>query len=132
MKTCPYCLSEDLPDASTHCKHCGKRLKPSQAPIVIIIIIVVVALAAWGISALRSATQRDFERSQLKIEMDSMKRVCGPSFMDDQFVDIETAEFEKHLKESSLDFEEQQSLLAVWQNNIAICRSRLKSSKKRR
>lgn len=29
VKTCPYCLSDDLPTAATKCKHCGSELPPA-------------------------------------------------------------------------------------------------------
>src|SRR5271167_4094853 len=109
MQTCRHCLSADIPDGATHCRHCGRRLKPSKAPIVVIIIIVVAALLAWGISATRSANQRDFDRAQLKMEMDSMKETCSPT-SPQELLDVETAAFNKHLEKSSLDADEQRNL----------------------
>jgi hypothetical protein len=39
MQTCRHCLSPELPDAATHCRHCGRRLKPSKAPLTIGLVI---------------------------------------------------------------------------------------------
>lgn len=35
VKTCPYCLSDDLPVAATKCKHCSSELPaaPIEAPV---------------------------------------------------------------------------------------------------
>ncbi|HTZ62496.1 MAG TPA: MscL family protein [Solirubrobacteraceae bacterium] len=30
-KTCPHCLSDDLPTAATKCKHCASELEPAVA-----------------------------------------------------------------------------------------------------
>lgn len=31
VKTCPFCLSDDLPTAATKCKHCGSELPATPA-----------------------------------------------------------------------------------------------------
>ncbi len=31
VKTCPYCLSGDIPDAASKCRHCGSELGPALA-----------------------------------------------------------------------------------------------------
>ncbi len=131
MKICRFCLSPDVPDAASHCRHCGKRLVPSQAPKFIILTIIFLGAVAWGLSALRSAAQRDFDRRDLKGQIEVMQKACNPS---DPFElrQMDSTAFEKRLAASSLDPEEQNMLSVAWDNADLACHTPAKPKMKTR
>jgi hypothetical protein len=88
-------------------------------------VVIVLALLTWGVFALRAANARDWDRTELKIEIDTMKQTCTPD-AEPEFLDINTDAFEKHVAASSLDFDEKRMLVNVWENNLAVCRARSK------
>jgi hypothetical protein len=104
-------------------------VKPNQAPAIIIVSVAVLALIAWGTSAPRSSTQRGFDRPQLKIDMDAMRKTCSADTCEG-LIQIESDRVEKALADPSLDAGDRQDLWAVWENNLAVCRSSARNQPK--
>jgi len=138
MQTCRSCLSEDIPDQATRCRHCGRRLGPSRAPLVVFIVLVVGvilwALIVWA----PSAGSRNAARSQARIEINSLKNFhCSPDIAE-EFDRVNTSRFQNEVDRSSLDLEEKEMLRAEFANamELAGCgfsaRNQLKRRPKRR
>lgn len=120
MKACRYCRSDDIPDAATHCKHCGKRLKPSQAPLIVILLVIVAAILWALIAWAQTNSARESARSQARIEIDSLKAVhCTPDIAE-EFDEVNTRKFEDELDRSPLDLEEKESLKAAFANGMEL------------
>ena len=122
MQTCHSCLSSDIPDGATHCRHCGRRLKPSRAPLIVIISIVAACGLWWAASAIRSVTDRDASRERLKIERDSILSICGPhpSEASIAVIDDATQTFRAHVSASPLDPIEQEQIEAGFENQLEV------------
>jgi len=138
MQTCRSCLAGDIPDGATHCRHCGRRLKPSRVPFIIFAMVValggLVILVVWA----NSVSERDAACSRAHIEIEALKAVhCTPDIAE-QFESVNTAQFEHELESSTLDFEEKQMLTAEFHNAMEIsgcgfnARNQLKPRSKRR
>jgi hypothetical protein len=65
----------------------------------------------------------------LKIEMDAMKKTCSAD-TPEELTQIESDRFEKALADSSLDADDRRDLWAVWENNLAVCRSSARNQPK--
>jgi hypothetical protein len=122
MQTCRSCLSNDLPDGATHCRHCGRRLAPSRAPLIVIISIIAICALWWIASAIRAATDRSASRERLRIERDSILAICGPHPDEAAISVIEDASetFKAHLAASPLDFDEREQIEAGFENQLEI------------
>ena len=138
MQTCRSCLANDLPDGATRCRHCGRRLKPSRAPVIITLVVFgvggLLVLGVWT----NSAIDRETARTQAHIEIDSLKAVhCTPDIAE-QFERVNTERFESELEKSTLNLEEKQMLLAQFHNGMELsdcgfnARNKIKPSRKRR
>jgi hypothetical protein len=119
MQTCRHCLSEDIPDGATHCRHCGRRLKPTHiARNIIIGIVIFIALALY-INFARESAARDEERFQARSEIDTVKVWCSPETPED-FVEARTKTFEQKVDAMDLEMEEKQGLNSAFANQLEL------------
>ncbi|MGA3327506.1 MAG: hypothetical protein ABSF45_23840 [Terriglobia bacterium] len=80
MKTCRFCLSDDLPDAATHCKHCGKRVQPrlssQDQKALTLALVIVIGLFGTFYAALQSQKHED-ARAKARELVDALRFVCA-------------------------------------------------------
>jgi hypothetical protein len=111
MKTCRHCLSEDLPDAATHCRHCGKRQRPSHAPAIIGLMIFVV-LTVWAIWAFGVAPYLAHQEALLEAHeiINKVNLWCSDETASDL---VDVFEFRDRAKLEKLDLGEDRLTMAV-------------------
>ena len=106
MKTCRHCLSDDIPDKATQCRHCGRRLKPiDRSNVFAAIMVTIVGLGAlWiVISLLADAIQHQRALDQAHQIIEEVKYWCSPQTSEEEaetFTRQTQAQLEKlHLDE---------------------------------
>ncbi len=119
MKTCRFCLSDDIPDQASHCRHCGKRLHWGKPFAISLAVALGIVLCFFLVSEARSTVVLESQRSNLKIKLDSMKGVCNAGLSED-FVDAQTTDFQNSIDVSSLPWDDRQSLEVAWDNMLEI------------
>jgi type II secretory pathway pseudopilin PulG len=123
MQTCRSCRSDDIPDGATHCRHCGRRVGPSRAPVIVILVIAGVVVLAGLVSLIsyaRDQNAKSAARDHARMEIDSLKAVhCTPDIAED-FDSINTHRFENELDSSPLEPDEKEMLRAAFANGMEL------------
>ena len=135
MQTCRHCLSEDIPDGATHCRHCGRRLRPTHVARNIVAGVLAFIALALLINFARESAARDEERLQARSEIDIVRAWCNPETSED-FVEATTETFDHKVDAMDLETEEKEGLKAAFANQLELrgCgfSARNQPSKKRR
>ena len=117
MQTCHHCLSEDIPDGAAHCRHCGRRLKPTHTTRNIVIGAVVLMALALILNFARKSALRHGERLRARSEIDTVKAWCGPQ-TPVEIVEAATKTFGQKVDATDLGKEEKEGLEAAFANQL--------------
>lgn len=118
MKACPYCLSQDLADQATHCRHCGKRVVRTQTAGMIVLIVLI--LVSVGYLTWRDTRRPAELRRQACDLMDRAYALCDPTTSQDPGRVAAIAQTRRAIGQLHLYQSEKFSLLTAFDNQLNI------------
>lgn len=119
MQTCRACRSEDIPDKATHCRHCGRRLKPSELPATLglVAFILILIYMLWT-RALAPAMAHAEAREKARRLVDDLQNYCSPTLPPaDENLAIQLNR--EKLRELDLDYNDRTIFEASFDNRLA-------------
>jgi hypothetical protein len=117
MQTCPHCLSTDIPDQATHCRHCTRRIKSLWPAVLVAAFMIIVLVVAWFAVSVYQKHQDALAKA--RSEIDLVKTWCMPE-TSDELVDQASRQFERMVGNLPLEPDEQYSLENVFANELEV------------
>ena len=122
MQTCRSCLSADIPDGATHCRHCGRRLRPSEfAQFVKVVLpwvgILAILIIIWA-TVLQPRMEHEKKLAQAHHIIDNVKIWCSPTLSDEE-VDLFERRDQTALDDLALG-EDASMINALYSNQVEV------------
>jgi hypothetical protein len=120
MKTCPSCCADDLPDAATHCKHCGRRIKPVHLArnIILLLLLLLLCYVIYA-GAIAPALAHADARDQARALVEDPKFWCNPD-TPESIAEARSEEIEAKIDKLDLDGSEKSNFRALFENQLEL------------
>jgi hypothetical protein len=120
MKTCPSCCADDLPDAATHCKHCGRRIKPLHLWAVIPLSLFILLMCyAFSVRLILPAFAHAEAREEAHRLIDQAKYFCTPN-APKSVVEALSTDIKDKIDKLDLDDPDKRSFEVLFDNQLEL------------
>ena len=120
MQTCRCCKSEDIPDGATHCRHFGKKLRPTDFGklLAVVILCSIITLILWAfLSQFYDYTQQQEAHARAVQLVGPLSSWCNPETPAD-LVDVMEEEVRNELHRVDPNPDDQTMLETALQNKL--------------